>query len=263
MKNDLEIIQHKLSTKHPYINIYGIGDIHIGSKEFDEKVLKKKLDTIKNDPNGYFVICGDCMDFGIPNAKTNVMEEVMQPFEQKEFLYDIMQPYIDKCLAIVPGNHERRAVKTVGFNPLYDVACRWQVEDIYRENLALIKLGFGRNHKKEMNWYGVGVSHGSTVNKHRKYEMCFDGLDAFISGHTHSPSYTPLGKIRVNLRAGTATKVPYKELVVDSGLESGGYALANEYVISAPPEIQYLRLNKIAHSGNFDTKKIDFGAIQL
>lgn len=263
MKHDLEMIIHELPRDLDCVRVYGIGDIHIGSKEFDENVLKRKMEIIRNDPNAYFVICGDCMDFGIPNAKTNVMEQTMQPMEQKEFLFDILKPYIHKCLAIVPGNHERRAVRSVGFNPLYDVACRWCKEDIYRENLALIKLGFGRVHGSQRNWYGIGVSHGSTANKHHKYAMGFDGLDAFISGHTHSPSYTARGKIKVNLLRGVATKVGYKELVVDAGLESGGYALANEYEISPPAELQFLQFNSIYRGQNNDVKRVDFGAIAI
>lgn len=264
MENDLKLITHKLSTELEFVNLYGIGDIHIGSREFDENVLKRKMEIIRNDPNGYFVICGDCMDFGIPNAKTNVMEQTMQPFEQKEYLFEILKPYIHKCLAIVPGNHERRAVKSVGFNPLYDVACRWKVEDIYRENLALIKLCFGISHADRMNCYGIGVSHGSSANKHHKFAMGFDGVDAFISGHTHTPSYTNRGKIRVDLLRGSAKKIAYKELVVDSGLRSGGYALANEYEISPPAELQYLTFHKHIHtSENTLDKRIDFGTIQI
>lgn len=263
MKNDLEMIIRELPTNLDHVNLYAIGDLHIGSREFNEKLTRKKMEIIKNDECGFWVGCGDFLDFGICTSKTNPMEAVLQPQEQKEFLYELMRPYIDKCVALVPGNHERRSVKTVGFNPLYDVACRWQIEDRYREYLALVKLGFGSNHSGKRTWYGIGVSHGSSRNKHQKYIRSFSGLDAFCSGHSHTPFYQPHGTIHCDLRSGKARKVAYKELVVDAGLDSGGYALAGEYEISPPSELQYLRLNTAEHHAYYDEKKVDFGAIQL
>ena len=54
--------------------------------------------------------------------------------------------------------------------------------------------------------------------------MGYDGIDFAISGHTHTPEYTPRGKIRIDVHNETVKKVGYKEIVVDSSLNSGGYA---------------------------------------
>lgn len=243
--DDMTLIVHKLSMEYPYINIYGIGDKHIGSKECDIKRLKKQVSTILDDEYGYCVICGDLINNGLKNSKTNTYQEVIQPAMQKELMYEIYKPLADngKILAGVPGNHCERTVKEAGTNPMYDVFCRWNIPHLYRENLALLKINLGsrKDGKRQISYAGL-VTHGSSKNKHHKFVMGFDGIDFAISGHTHTPEYTPRGKIRIDLKNETAKKVGYKEIIVDSSLESGGYALKNEYEISAPPETQILKL---------------------
>lgn len=243
--DDMTLIVHKLSMKYPYINIYGIGDKHIGSKECDIKRLKKQVEMILDDEYGYCVICGDLINNGLKNSKTNTYQEVIQPAMQKELMYEIYKPlaYNGKILAGVPGNHCERTVKEAGTNPMYDVFCRWNIPHLYRENIALLKINLGsrKDGQRQISYAGL-VTHGSSKNKHHKFVMGFDGIDFAISGHTHTPEYTPRGKIRIDLKNETAKKVGYKEIVVDSSLESGGYAIKNEYEISAPPETQILKL---------------------
>lgn len=115
------MIVHKLSTELPYINIYPIGDVHIGSKECDMKMLLEWRKLVLDDPYGYAVIVGDMMNMALKTSKSNVYEDVMNPLQQKEFCYEFLLPIRDKILAACSGNHEQRNVKEVGTNPLYDV----------------------------------------------------------------------------------------------------------------------------------------------
>lgn len=245
MLDDMQLVVHKLSQDLPYINLYGIGDKHIGSRECDLKRLKRQVDMMLNDPYGYAVICGDLLNNGLKNSKTNTYQEVIQPTEQKELMYEIYKPLVDedRILAGVPGNHCERTVREVGTNPMYDVFCRWNIPHLYRENIALLKINLGKrkNGQRQISYAGL-VTHGSSKSKHHKFVMGYDGIDFAISGHTHTPEYTPRGKIRIDVRNETVRKVGYKEIVVDSSLDTGGYALKNEYEISAPPETQILKL---------------------
>ncbi len=61
----MQLIVHKLPQDLPYINVYGIGDKHIGSRECDIKRLKKQVDMMLNDQYGYAVICGDMLNNGL------------------------------------------------------------------------------------------------------------------------------------------------------------------------------------------------------
>lgn len=242
MLNDSVMIVHKLPKDLPYINIYCIGDKHIGSRQCNLKLLESIVEEVKNDELGYVVYCGDMLDMGLKNSKTNVYEQTMMPHEQKECFCHMFAPLASKTLAGVPGNHCDRMSREVGVNPMYDVFCRWGIEDVYRENSAILKVNLGEKRNRKQVSYGGVVLHGSSAAKHHRHSMCYDGIDFVISGHTHTPSYTPRGKIRVDLHNEKISRVGYKEIVVDSGLEFGGYAIKKEYETSAAPEIQILKL---------------------
>ena len=126
---------------------------------------------------------------------------------------------------------------------MYDLCVRWDIEDRYRENVAILKLLFGSiRGKKQQNCYVGIVTHGSSKNKTHKHLMCYDSVDWGIYGHCHQPSYTPMGRIRIDRGHGSAVLAPYKEIVVDANLEPGGYGLKKNYEIPPPPELQYLEL---------------------
>ena len=93
----------------------------------------------------------------------------------------------------------------------------------------------------------------------------FDNADFSISAHTHSPEYSPQGRIRIDRQHGTASHVPYKEIVVDAHLKPGGYGMKREYEIPAPPELQYLELSTYRDNdrNRTDRNVINYHAIQL
>ena len=265
MNNDLTVITKRYPEEWSKLRIYAIGDLHVGAQGFNESAVKKKIQIVKDDPNAALVICGDLGDFGLKNSKTNVYQATMQPQEQQEYLYELFQPVKDKISAACPGNHEERLVRETGINPLLTLCCRLGCEDAYRENMAITKYVFGRQSNKQSNvFYGL-TTHGTTRNKHKKFIACFDGIDFAVSGHTHTPEYSPHGKIRIERTHGTATHVPYKEIVVDANVEPSGYGLKHEYEIAPPPELQYLELYAYRDNTRLRTlhRVIDFHAVQI
>ena len=268
MRNDLDLIVKRFpnTKKWNTLRLYAIGDVHVGAENFDEKAIKKKMEIIKNDDYGVLALCGDLADYGLKNSKTNVYKAVMQPKEQQEYVYELFRPVVNKVVTAVPGNHEERITKEVGLCPLYDLCVRWGIEDVYRENVAILKLLFGSlKGDKQQNSFIVVTTHGSSRNKHRKYIGGFDNADAFISGHVHEPSYNPMGRIRIDPINETAKLVPCKSLVVDAHLMPGGYGLKKEYEIAPPPELQYLELSSYREANNSRTmrKVIDYHAITI
>lgn len=266
MNNDLDLIVKRYPHEWDRLRVYAMGDVHVGSAQFDEKSVRRKLDIIANDEQGVLVLCGDLGDYGLKNSKTNVYEATMQPKEQQEYIYELFLPVVGKLTAAVPGNHEERITREVGLCPLYDLCVRWGVPEVYRENVAITKFLFGHhsNGKQQNCFIGV-TTHGSTRNKHHRFMACFDGVDFSVSGHTHTPEYSPRGKIRVNPRHNIATHVPYREIVVDANLVPGGYGIKKEYEIPAPPELQYLELSVIRDNNKARTphKVMGFHTIQI
>ena len=244
MNNDLDLIIKKYPDNMNVLRVYALGDVHVGSPQFNEQAIKKKIKIIEDDPNAAVCLCGDTSDFGLRNSKTNIYQATMSIRDQIEYSYELFLPIVDKFAAVVPGNHEERITREVGTCPLYDLCVRWGVPEVYRQNVAITKYSFGISDGGSNPITFIGITtHGSTRNKHHKFIACFDGIDFAISGHTHTPEYSPHGKIRVNSRSATASHVPYKEIVVDANLQPGGYAIKNEYEIAPPPELQYLELS--------------------
>ena len=265
MNSDLDVIVKKYPQDWNVLRVYAIGDIHVGSAQFDEKATKKKLQIIQEDPQGVLVLCGDLGDYGLKNSKTNVYQATMQPADQQKYIYELFKPVADKIAAAVPGNHEERVTREAGLCPLYDLCVLWGIPDVYRENVAITKYTFGEKHNKKQNVFIGITTHGSTRNKHKKFIACFDGVDFAVSGHTHTPEYSPHGKIRVNSIKATATHVPYKEIVVDANLMPGGYGIKHEYEIPAPPELQYLELytQRDADYNRTEHKIMNYHTIQI
>lgn len=266
MHNDLDLIIKQYPADMNVLRVYALGDIHVGSPQFNEQAIKKKIQIIRDDPCAAVCVCGDLGDFGLKNSKTNVYQATMQPREQIDYIFELLLPIADKITACVPGNHEERLVRESGIDPMLTLCCRWGCEDVYRQNVAITKYSFGISDggSKPITFIGV-TTHGSTRNKHHKFIACFDGIDFAISGHTHTPEYSQRGKIRVNSRTATAAHVPYKEIVVDANLQPGGYAIKHEYEIAPPPELQYLELTSYRDNGKARRKHkvMNYHSVQI
>lgn len=247
MYDDLKIITIKRPREQNILHVYAMGDVHVGSEQFNENAVKKKIEIIKNDPLGLVCLCGDLGDYGLKNSKTNVYKATMQPDAQQSYIYELFYPIKDKIAAAVPGNHEERITKETGLCPLYDLCVLWGIPEVYRENLAITKYMFGsvRNSKQQNIFYGL-TTHGSTRTKHKKFISYFDGLDFAISGHTHTPEYSPHGKIRIDRQHVIARLVPYKEIIVDANLQPGGYGFKKEFEVPPPSELPYLELKTVS-----------------
>lgn len=243
--DDFCLIQHRYEDA-PYINIYPLGDVHIGSKECDLELLKQWIESVKNDPYGYVVIIGDIMNMGLKNSLSNVYEEALSPLQQKELCYELLNPIADKILGGCSGNHEYRSVKEVGTNPLYDVFCRMRIEDRYRENACFMKLTVGKRGKNP-NVYGVVLTHGKSKNKDLDWTYAVDGADVFISGHTHLGTHQPCGKIRLDLSHNKVKTVGYQHIVVLPFQNYGSYAIRGKYKPNHLGQFQVIRFDGSAN----------------
>lgn len=241
MLSDFKLITHKFEDSKN-LNIYPLGDVHIGSKECDLELLKQWVDMVKNDPNGAVVIIGDMMNMGLRNSKSNVYEEVLSPMEQKELCYELLSPIADKILAGCSGNHEYRMVKEVGTNPLYDVFCRLRIEDRYRENACFLKVTVGKCGKNP-NTYGVVLTHGKSKKKDLDWTYSVDGCDLFLTGHTHIGTHQPCGKIRMDLTHEKVKVVGYQHIVAMPFQSYGGYAIRGMYTPNCLGQFQCVILD--------------------
>jgi predicted phosphodiesterase len=240
MLPDFELIQHKFLGGHD-ITIVPISDVHLGSPGCMEQKFMEFLETVKNTPNLYLTLGGDLIDNGTRSSVTNVFRATMFPSEQKKMMAKLLEPVRDRCLCFLPGNHERRN-RDVDDDPCYDIAAKLDLEHLYRENIAFLKIQLGReNYENGLRMNGLlrptytivvvhgsgsggGVLTGGAVNRSERFGCVIDGMDALIVGHTHKPYTTQPGKIQIDPRNNLVTMKPFKVICATSWLEYVGYA---------------------------------------
>lgn len=228
--NDFEMVVHKLSRDLDEVNIYPLGDLHIGSPQFNLPLWKKWKQMVMDDPNGYVVIIGDLVDNGLKTSLTNSYEATMRPMEQKKWLADELKPLKDKILGACRGNHEARSIKVADYCPVYDVMTKLDLEDLYRENMAFLKVNLGAKRKDRQFSYGIVLAHGASNTKVKQFAYSIDGVDLMVTGHTHDPQSHFPRKIVMDMKNEVVYQQDFTRLVVPSFLNTGGYALTAMYL---------------------------------
>ena len=229
MKSDYDMVVHKLPEDFRFVNLYPVGDVHFGSPEFEIKKWRKWVDMVKQDEFGKVVILGDMIDNGLKNSKTDVYKATLSPLEQKKMLADELNEIRDRILVAVDGNHEQRSVREVGSSPLYDVMAKLDLEDLYRENMAFVKINVGFKRSDRQWSYGIVASHGGSKNKVKRFVPFVDGMDVFLSGHIHDASTNFPAKIVMDMQNEVVRLVPVIPVVVPSFADYGGYAMRGLY----------------------------------
>ena len=253
MLSDLTIIQHHFPDR-PNLKIYPISDVHLGAAEHMRSEWESLVKTIMDDPTARVILGGDLINNATRNSVSNIFEETMRPREQKAAMVEMLRPIRDRILCMVSGNHERRN-KDVDDSPAYDIVAKLDIEDLYRENVAFVKIQMG---KAEMSGLknptyiicvthgaGGGVLTGGVVNKAERFGYVIDGADALILGHSHKPFITQPAKIKIDPYNNKVALKPFKVISMTSFLSWGGYAAQKMLPpTSYAPQILTLRGNR-------------------
>ena len=256
MLPDFEMIQHQFLGGND-ITVIPISDIHLGSQECMEQEFISFIKTVAETPNVYLVLGGDLIDNGTRNSVTNIFRATMSPSQQKKEMANILKDVRDRILCFVPGNHERRSGKDADDDPVYDIAAKLDLESLYRENIAFLKIQLGTRKTDSGEWtnsdkrpvYTMAVTHGAgggiltgaAVNRNERFGYTIDGADMLIVGHTHKPFVTQPGKIFIDPRASRVSVKPFKVISSTSWLEWGGYA-AQKMLLPSTHNLQTITL---------------------
>ena len=213
-----------------------------------EQEFIKFIGTVAQTPNVYLILGGDLIDNGTRSSVTNPFKATMPPSQQKKEMARILEPVRDRILCLVTGNHERRSGKDADDDPVYDIAAKLDIEHLYRENIAFVKIQLGRDRYRQGNndcskrpTYVLAVTHGSgggiltggAVNRNERFGYVIDGMDALIVGHTHKPYMTQPSKILVDTRNNRISFKPFKVISMTGWLSYGGYAAQKQLLPSS------------------------------
>lgn len=218
--------------------IYGLSDLHVGSKEFNENEFKKFTQSILKEDNRYCVIVGDVIDNGTKNSVTGPYEATMSPREQREYAAELLMPIRDRILCMVAGNHERRSTKDTDTDPAELIAERLDIWELYRENMVFLSLKIGKrstNSVRPPN-YCICVSHGTSggqligagLNRADQFAIA-SGADLVVMGHSHKPAVAPAARLECLHRQGVMVQRKYAIMICTAWLDYGGYPMQTAY----------------------------------
>lgn len=240
MQNDFKLIIRHFDTD---ITIYPISDVHLGSLEHNAAEWNEFVRKITSEPNSYVILAGDLMNNATRSSVSNIFDDVLRPREQKDRLVKMLTPLKDKILCAVSGNHERRSIKDVDDDPMYDIMCKLDLEDIYRQNVAFLKIALASSNGKYRNGntYTLAVTHGAgggvlsggTINRNERFAYAIDNLDCLIVGHTHKGMVSKPAKIVIDPRNDVVQIKPFTVVSTQSWLSYGGYAAQKMLIPSA------------------------------
>jgi hypothetical protein len=138
MRTVRQIIHYPSSRTH--FLLFFLTDLHLGAAACDERLLKTHLNIIANTPQAYWILGGDALDC-ITRKDPRHEEEAYASWlwgksdvvqHQLDYLFSLLDPIADRCLAVLKGNHEFQMLR------YYD-------RDTYR---AILRHLAERSHRK-------------------------------------------------------------------------------------------------------------------
>lgn len=231
MKGSRLPILIKLPESYDSVEVLLAADIHTGSAEFDEKRWELFEELLKK-PTTYVIFAGDQMEYATRQSKSDVYSQTMPPSYQKKWWINHLRNYKEKVLCIVDGNHEfNRASKDADDFPLYDIALALGIEDRYRSEAAFVDIGVGDggHGKGKQVHYVIRVQHQAKNNVNHGTADGLEGIDVFVSGHTHKPMDKPLGKLVYDSKNKTVSQKDVENIVCGHFLRFGGYGERGGY----------------------------------
>lgn len=229
ISKDFDLIVNKFPEDMEKITLYPLGDVHVGSTEFDEDLFEKWLRMVEDDDTAVVVLVGDMIDNGLKNSKTNSYESTMRPRDQKAWITDKLRRIKDKILLGVAGNHEYRSAYSSDDCPLYDIMAKLDLEHLYRENFGFLKINIGRKRADRQFSYSIAVGHGSTRRKAEIFSYIIDNVDVFVTGHVHQPKIENPARIVIDMHNEVVREEDFLRIVTPSFLRVGGYGLRGMY----------------------------------
>lgn len=233
MLGDFEMITYNFPERED-CTIIPISDVHLGAAEHMAQEWNAFCNSIISRPNVKLILCGDLINNATRTSVSNIFDETMRPREQKKVMAEMLRPIKDNILCAVSGNHERRSGKDVDDDATYDILCKLDLEEKYRENIAFLRIQMGDkdgNGLKNPTYFlavthgaGGGMLPGATINRNERFGYAIDGLDCLVVGHSHKPMVSQPAKIKIDPFNNRVSIKPFKVVTATSWLGWGGYA---------------------------------------
>lgn len=139
-QGELIYYAHNLDSLFEEIYIVPISDMHYGNPLFSMKHLRRTLEFLKK-PNAFGFLNGDLAEATLKSSVGDHYAQKFSPEKQRDDVGDLLEPYADKLLGAVDGNHENRVWQEAGIHIVGDIAKRLKIP--YRPEGLFHKVSFG------------------------------------------------------------------------------------------------------------------------
>ena len=235
----MKVISHSLSEDFTELQILPLADLHLGDIHSDGKKILEWIEYIKANPNCYFILNGDVCDSAIRSSIGDIYGASLQPMQQLEQAVKLFGDIADKCLAVLPGNHEARIYKSDGLDLTQIMATQLGIGERYSPASAFLFIRFGKGNKKVherqisytvfcVHGSGGGRMEGGKLNRLVQLASIVDA-DCYIHSHTHLPAIVKNSYFRVSMQNSSVQKVDKLFVNTSSSIEWGGYGEAQCY----------------------------------
>lgn len=110
-------MSYRLNKKNQAVQIYPIGDIHVGSSNFNKDYFEYMLEKFKKASDKKIIyLLGDLCECASKRVGASAYNQVMKPDEQIEYIIDSLKPFKKYIRGCVIGNHEARLRKEFDFD---------------------------------------------------------------------------------------------------------------------------------------------------
>jgi len=143
------------------VHLVGLGDLHIGSKQTNEKLIEDAIHYIANSPDTYVTLNGDLIECVTRQSKGDIYSlHYTSPDDQFDRALELLTPIKDRILFITKGNHDGGS-RSEGHDYNKQLALVFNCIDCYHPIAGYLEIRVGKKpHNKKPFVYLVYVTHG-------------------------------------------------------------------------------------------------------
>jgi hypothetical protein len=191
------------------LNLYPLGDIHLGAAACDIEDFRRTVKTIAADPNGIWLGMGDYGDLILPSDPRWSMSGLDwkrlgfvkgRPTvsdlaaEYRDMILRELEPIKGKCIGLLFGNHEQAFSRYYFIDIARYLADQFKVPMLGYTALMRLDVEIGRGPKSHHETWQVSIfaehgatgggSDGNALNSLQKRAVEFDA-QIYLKGHVH------------------------------------------------------------------------------
>ena len=205
IKYEVKIIKANL-TKHEFIYILPLSDLHWDEPESDHEAIEGYVYWVKEHENAYIILNGDYVTAPTSESAASVYE-MSEPGKKIEFpsldlcqkeLTRLFKPVANRILAADSGGHEfRHLFRVTGSDWCYQLMGKLGREKVYARDGGALLIKTKPLSERDDTFFSIIYTHGwgsarTRGAKIRKLEYLAQGInaDVYILSHDHTQNLT-------------------------------------------------------------------------